>query len=310
MPKLPHAILLSLALSTSAWAVSGTGVQPGGIDPSCRILVLSQQSKEILGVCSGTLTGPTEVSTAGHCVLGRTLKYFSYQVDCGYSGFDGDRAKKVTLEDGFTFYHQGPIFKESHSVSAVHVGKEFGTSFKGNDVAKLTLAQRSTLTPLSVASTTDITAVYFNPLGQMQDRVECMISGFGESNSNGAGKLSHAALTVDSRLLSLDNEMHLAISYVRPPQDELTEITALLNQASYWLNPAYFRTFVELSGRAALTEMPGDSGSALFCRRNSSAAWQVIGIDSSVALGISAEDPSKVELLNTFGLPEADYIPL
>jgi hypothetical protein len=273
-------------------------------------LVLSKPSKEILGICSGTLTGPTEVSTAGHCVLGRTLKYFSYQVDCGYSGFDADHAKKATLEDGFTFYHQGPIFKESHSVSAVHIGKEFGTNFKGNDVAKLTLAEPSALTAASVASTADITAVYFNSLGQMRDQVECMISGFGESNSDRAGKLNHAALTADSRLLTLDGKMQLAISYVRPPQNELAEITALLNQPSYWLNPAYFNTFIELSGRAALTEMPGDSGSALFCRENSSAAWRMIGIDSSVAFGLSPEDPSKVELLNTFGLPETDYIPL
>lgn len=308
MLKFSNVVLLSLAISTSAWAVSGTGVQPGGIASTCRILLLSKQTKEVLGFCSGTLTGPKEVSTAAHCILGRKLNYFDYQVDCGYSGFEDKNSKKVTLEDGFTFYHKGPIFKETHSVSAMWIGKEFGTTFKGNDVAQLTLTNPSSLTTVAVAPTADITAIYFNPLGSLREQVECMLSGFGESNNQIAGQLNHAALTMDSQILSLNNKMELVISSIQPPQEELDEITMLLAQPSYWLNSDYFKTFIRLSRRVAITGMPGDSGSALLCRKDASSAWQIIGINSSVAMGLSTRDPSKVELRNTFGLPETEYI--
>jgi hypothetical protein len=309
MTKL-YSILLSLLITTSAWAVSGTGVSSGGPETGCRVLVLSHQTKEILGLCSGTLTGESEVSTAGHCVLGRSLKYFDYQVDCGYSGFKASEAKKTTLEGGFSFYSKGPIFRETHSVSAVQISKEFGTTFKGNDAAKLTLAKASVLTPTAIASTSDIKALYFDSAGHLRENVNCMISGYGESNGEIAGKLNHAGLTADSRILDLSNRLQFAISFVQPPPDELADITALLTKPYYWLDAAYFETFVDLSLRAALTEAPGDSGSGLYCQKDSTSAWRMIGIDSSVAVGISAEDPGKIELLDTFGLPETEYIPL
>jgi len=310
MFKIFIGVLLSAIFPMSASAVSGTGVQDGGLEQSCRILILGHQSQEILGMCSGTLTGPNEVTTAGHCVLGRTLDSCDFQVDCGYTGFESLGAKTITLEDGFVLYIKGPVFKETHFASAVQIGKEFGTVFKGNDVAKLTLADSSSLTPLSVAPTADISAVYFDSQGLMRENVGCRLSGFGQSNGDVAGKLHLAPLTAQSRLQSLTNKMQFVMSIIQPPTAELDAITTTLSQPYYWLNGAYLQEILALSDRVPITLMPGDSGSALLCQKDASSPWQVVGVDSTLAMDLSTADASVVELLNSFGLPETDYIPL
>jgi secreted trypsin-like serine protease len=269
--------------------------------PSASAFVIGEEAKEVLkpdvssdsncsissqvpngdtAICSGVLVLHTWVMTAGHCMDALNAQT---KISCGYLGEDR---------------HHHPRFAEIHHVKTVRADQNFkGDPHDGQDIALIELAEASKLAPIKTVDARTIANDFFNG-DTLKSSVKCQIAGFGISPKGAfSGTLFRASMD-NLKLTQTPNHQNAYITFTKPIPKTECSLENIKGLGQDDLNKIL--EFAAKHGIVKSTEMPGDSGGALYCRQTEASEWTLIGITS----GGGVVDRNGIVAINTWSIAD------
>ena len=259
MPKKTITLLLCIT-PISSFAIGGDTIDlsahPEAILPSfCKVTQKFQHSPD----CSGTLIAPGIVVTASHCVETASDRTH-LEVQCGF------HRKGSKLVASFRSGVQEQEIKTDpryFSDQSQAIQNDTFLSESALDFAVLKLKKTTTLEPLALPpSLENVQNQYLS-----NEETECRYAGFGQDTNFHAGDLSVAELPIHAK-----EGYDLSIQF--------GQAQALYHYQSFAVGLPFIVDFVRDGVTTGPTNQSllGDSGGPLFCRKNATAPWVVIGI--------------------------------
>jgi hypothetical protein len=281
--------------SPLAGAIDGTEVQKGAPRPVCRILFRNPEG-QLQGICSGTLTGKNEVTTAAHCIEGKPES--SMTVQCGFHFLNLAEQNIEKTQAGNEVDTQGPRFLETHQVQEATEHPQFDYPY-GVDTATLKLQTESRLPIVPIAKPQEIKKEYFESNGRMRPEIRCEIAGFGLKDwKAGAGYEALLRRTVVFRQ-NQTGEYQIQLANIRVTPAEEKIIDTDLVKSRILIKEIPFRKRIRMS------VISGDSGGPLLCQSKN--GWRLVGVILGARIVRLAGKPGWATFSNVFWNPYESY---